>query len=67
MYSTGIKPNTSTVGKGDERGRGRGRGRGARGRGRAAAGTSRTIMDCKFSNIKLAICLSGEIDELLAC
>ncbi|XP_015759100.1 PREDICTED: double-strand break repair protein MRE11-like [Acropora digitifera] len=41
----GIKPNTSTVGKGDERGRGRGRGRGARGRGRAAAGTSRTIMD----------------------
>lgn len=41
----GIKPNTSTVGRGDERGRGRGRGRGARGRGRAAAGTSRTIMD----------------------
>ena len=51
MYSTGIKPNTSTVGRGDERGRGRGRGRGARGRGRAAAGTSRTIMDCKFNNI----------------
>jgi len=51
MYSTGIKPNTSTVGKGDERGRGRGRGRGARGRGRAAAGTSHTIMDCKFNNI----------------
>lgn len=51
MYSTGIKPNTSTVGKGDGRGRGRGRGRGARGRGRLAAGTSHTIMDCKFSYI----------------